>query len=228
MEFRRMFLDNCSAATGTVIVIDVLRAFSSACYAFRAGAPSIALAGTVEEAFALRRQIAGALIMGEVGGLPVEGFDFDNSPAAFDHVDLSGHPMIQRTSSGVQGAILSQAADLLLAASFCCADATARFVRKKSPETVTFVITGGGPEGRGDEDAACADFLETLLKGESSSPDPFIERVYASPAGRRFLDPGQPDFPVSDLEYCVRVSSFDFTLQIDRRGGLLVMEAVES
>ena len=66
--------------------------------------------------------------MGEVGGLPVTGFDFDNSPASFDHADLAGHPMIQRTSRGTQGAVLSRSADLLLAASFCCAGATARLI----------------------------------------------------------------------------------------------------
>jgi 2-phosphosulfolactate phosphatase len=62
-------------AMGPVVAIDVLRAFSTAAYAFAAGAQTIALVGTVEEAFTLKKQIPDALIMGEVEGLPVKGFD---------------------------------------------------------------------------------------------------------------------------------------------------------
>jgi 2-phosphosulfolactate phosphatase len=226
MEFKRAYLDTCETATGTVVVIDVLRAFSSAAYAFAAGAPSITLVATVEEAFAMKERIPEALIMGEVAGLPVPGFDFDNSPAAFDRIDLAGHGMIQRTSSGTQGVIRSRRADRLFACSFCCAGATARLIRHQSPDSVTFVVTGSGPDGRGDEDAACADFLEALLAGRMPDPAPFIGRVYASPAGRRFVDPGQPDFPLTDLEYCVRVDRFDFAMTVARRDGLFVMEAV--
>jgi len=225
MEFRRASLDTCETATGTVVVIDVLRAFSTAGYAFAARAPSITLVATIEEAFAIKERIPEALIMGEVDGLPVPGFDFGNSPAAFDHLDLAGRRMIQRTSRGTQGIIRSRRADCLFACSFCCAGATARLIRRQSPERVTFVVTGSGPEGRGDEDAACADFLEALLERQTPDPAPFIGRVYDSPAGRRFVDPAQPDFPLEDLEYCVRVDCFDFAMPVARRDGLFVMEA---
>ena len=135
--------------------------------------------------------------------------------------------MIQRTSSGTQGAVLSRGADRLLACSFCCAGATARLINKGSPETVTFVITGSRQDGRGDEDAACADFVEALLKGRTPEPEPFIKRVRASVNGRRFLDPAEPDFPALDLEYCVKVDRFDFAMPVTWRGGLLVMEALD-
>jgi 2-phosphosulfolactate phosphatase len=226
MEFRRALLDTCGDATDTVVIIDVLRAFSSAAYAFAARAPSITLVATVEEAFELKRSMAGALIMGEVDGLPVPGFDFSNSPASFDRIDLANHPMIQRTTRGTQGAVLSRNAKRLLTCSFCCAGATARLIRRESRETVTFVITGSGPGGKGDEDVACADFVEALLKGETPDPGEFTKRVYDSPAGHRFLDPSEPDFPPLDLEHCVRVDRFDFAMAVTRQDGRLVMEAV--
>jgi len=145
---------------------------------------------------------------------------------ALSSLDLTGRRMIQRTSAGTQGIIHSRQADHLLAASFCCANATARYIHKLSPGTVTFVITGLRPDGHGDEDAACADYIEALVGGGQADAAPFVERVYASPAGRVFADPARPEFPATDLEYCVRVDRFDFAMLVQRRDGLFVMEAV--
>jgi 2-phosphosulfolactate phosphatase len=110
MEFQRAPLLDCGKAEGTVVVIDVLRAFSTAAYAFAAGVRQIQLVSTVEAALELRRQMPGALVMGEVEGLPVPGFDFSNSPPQFNGLDLGGRLLIQRTTSGTQGAVRSRRA----------------------------------------------------------------------------------------------------------------------
>ena len=56
MRFHYCNLEDCHTANGTVIVIDVLRAFSTAAYAFSLGAKEILLISTVEEALSLRMQ----------------------------------------------------------------------------------------------------------------------------------------------------------------------------
>jgi 2-phosphosulfolactate phosphatase len=227
MEFRRAFLaDTLMEVAGPVVVIDVLRAFSTAAYAFAAGAQDIAVVGTVAEAFALRGQMPRALIMGEVDGLPVEGFDFDNSPAQFLERDFSGKHLIQRTSSGTQGVVLSRNASPLLTSSFVVAGATARFLQQMKPHIVTFVITGYGPEGPGDEDAACADYLESLLNGEDPEVRPYLQRVRHSPPGQKFLDPDQPEFKQVDLDLCLQIDRFDFVMQVERIDNKLTMRAV--
>lgn len=63
MEIQRATLDNCSAATGIVVVIDVIRAFTTAAFAFDAGARDVVLVSTVEEALNLRERMPGALVM---------------------------------------------------------------------------------------------------------------------------------------------------------------------
>jgi 2-phosphosulfolactate phosphatase len=75
MEIHYATLETCGAATDTVVAIDICRAFTSAPFAFAAGASEIILVSTIEEAFALRERLPGALLMGEMGGLPIEGFD---------------------------------------------------------------------------------------------------------------------------------------------------------
>jgi 2-phosphosulfolactate phosphatase len=126
-------LENCKSATGFVVVIDVLRAFSTAAYAFAAGAGVIHLVSKVEDAFALKEEIDYSRIMGEVDGLQVDGFDYGNSPAQFNNVDLSGVPLIQRTTSGALGVVESIHADKLFTASFCNAGATVRYIDRLSP-----------------------------------------------------------------------------------------------
>jgi len=224
IHFQCASLDTCAQATGLVVAIDVLRAFSTAAYAFAAGAREIILVSTVAEALVLREGVPGTLVMGEVDGLPVPGFDLSNSPVEISHQDLTGRRLIQRTTAGTQGVVRSRRAETILVASFCNARATAEAIQRHSPASVTWVITGQRPGGWGDEDAACADYLESLLHGREPNLEPLLQRVRASPAGRFFTDPNQPEFNPADLEYCLAVDRFDFAMPVERRDGYLVMK----
>lgn len=228
MIFSRATLENCAAATGTVVVIDVLRAFSTAAYAFAAGVSEILLVREVEEAEALRLQFPGARITGEVGGRHVPGFDFGNSPSELMGADLAGRRLVQRTSAGTQGVVLSSAAEHLLAASLVCASATAAYIRRLAPEQVTFVITGQSDSSAwdADEDAACADYLEALLNGENPAPEPYLERVRNSPTGLLFADPETLHLPLVDLDYCLQINRFDFAMPVGRENGLVKLSQV--
>lgn len=216
MHFHHFNLENCGSATGLVIVIDVLRAFSTAAYAFAAGAEEIFLVSTVEDAFALKKEINQSRIMGEVDGLPVEGFDYGNSPAQFGGSNLSGIPLIQRTTSGTQGVVLSQNAETLLTTSFCNAGATAEYIESLSPTAVSFVITGKRPGGWGDEDQACADYIQSLVLKQNEDPEQFLDRVRRSTPGRYFRNSKMPEYPLRDLEYCLEINKFNFIMEVQR------------
>lgn len=235
MEFRRTLIDTCADATGLVVAIDVLRAFTTAAYAFAAGATQITLVGTLEEAFALRRQMPdvllagteGALLVGEVGGRPIEGFDLPNSPSAIARMDLTGRELVQRTTAGTQGIVRSERAEVLLGASLCCARATVEYIRALSPAVVTFVITGVFEDDDADEDRACADYIEALLRGNGAGvdPAPYVKRVWDSRAAEKFRDPAQTYVPKADLELATRVDVFDFAMVVAREEGRFVMRA---
>jgi len=226
MEIRRATIDTCANATGTVIVIDVIRAFTTAAYAFAAGARDIALVSAVGEAFALRKRMPGVLLMGEEEGRTIPGFDFGNSPAALASHDLRDRRLVQRTSRGTQGVVRSHQADDLLATSFACASAAVRHILQTTPTTLTFVITGEHLPGEGDEDAACADYIEALLHNNEVDVEPFLNRVRLSPAGRRLLDPDYPEYPAADLCYCLQVNRFDFAMRARFQDQLLLLEAI--
>jgi len=227
MNFHHTNLETCHQATGVVVVIDVLRAFSNAAYAFSRGAKEIYPVSAVEEALQFKAEIPNALAAGEVGGLPPEGFDFGNSPTQTRELDLTGKIIVQRTGAGTQGIVKSVNADAMLAAGFVVANATVKHIQKFAPETVTFVITGQYATGHGDEDLACAEYLELLLKGQRPEPAPFIERVFKSKDAIQHLDPKETGFPLSDLELCTNIDVFDFAMDVTKENNRHVMRAIK-
>jgi 2-phosphosulfolactate phosphatase len=101
-------------------------------------------------------------------------------------------------------------------------------VQQLAPSRVTFVITAwhkSSPEPLdGDEDAACADYIEQLLLGHTPDPTPYLMRVAASPTGQLFQSNMRPEYPVGDLAYCTDLDRFNFALPVVRAGsGQLVV-----
>jgi 2-phosphosulfolactate phosphatase len=225
MKFHSVDLETCHTATGLVIVIDVIRAFTNAAVIFSRGAREIYPVGTVEEALEFKRQIPNSLASGEVGGLPPEGFDFGNSPTQTNAFDLNGKIIVQRTGAGTQGAVRCINADRIVAASFVVANATVRYVQSFAPDRITFVITGQVYDG-GDEDLACAEYLQDLFCGSSPDPGPFLERVKNSHDAQVFYNPEKPLFLESDIGYCTSLDRFNFAMPITREDGKLVMRCV--
>jgi 2-phosphosulfolactate phosphatase len=223
MKFQRVTLEECHNARGVVVAIDVLRAFTTAAYAFGAGAQAIYVVSTVEQARAIKRRSPEMILTGEDYGKKPEGFDFGNSPQAFVGSDLHGRTLVQRTTAGTQGVVRSEAADSLFAASLCCAQATADAINALDPALVTFVLTGVHPGGFGDEDAACADFLAALLSGQEIDAHAVQARVRNSGWGRRFGDPHYSFLDPRDLEHCMQIDRFHFAMRVQTDGDLRVM-----
>jgi 2-phosphosulfolactate phosphatase len=129
-------------ATGSVAVIDVFRAFTTAAVALANGTSSVVMVRSVEEALALRDIGIGQICMGEVRGRAPDGFDFGNSPFEISGVDFGGKTIIQRTSAGTQGIVAARTAERLYAASLVTAQATVRALLSGSLGQVSLVATG--------------------------------------------------------------------------------------
>lgn len=227
MNFHYTNLDTCQEATGIVVVIDVLRAFTNAAFAFSRGAKEIHPVSTVEEALQIKSEIPDSLVCGEVRGLQPEGFDFGNSPTQTSTLDLSEKVIVQRTSAGTQGIIRSVNANIMLAASFVVASATVRYIRKVTSSSITFVLTGQRGIEIGDEDLACAEYLEALFKGNHPTRS-YTERVIHSHDAEKHLDPDFPEFPLSDLDHCTNIDAFNFAMLVTKENGRHIMRAVQS
>lgn len=226
MNIHRATLKNCDQFTGTVVVVDVIRAFTTAAVAFAKGATEIILVGEVSEALAVRDELIGSLVMGEVGGVKPREFDYGNSPSELSQVDLTGIRIIQRTTAGTQGVVRSKKADRLVTGSFINAKATAQYLRNENSTDITFVITGNHSGYDGAEDFAYADYMEELLKGNEPDPEPFLSAVRNSNWGKCIGDPTRPEFPAADLDFILGINRFNFAMPINREGTRLVMTKV--
>jgi 2-phosphosulfolactate phosphatase len=224
MDFRRSDLAHGHELEGLVVVVDVLRAFSTSAYAFAAGARAVVVAHSLDEIDPLKRRHAPAITVGaQPGGFPVPGLDYGNSPASIAPLNLSGVTLVEYSAGGVRGLIDCDHASEVLAGSLVCARATAEYIRSLEPAVVTFVITGLWTDRDGDEDHACADLIEALLAHDEVDPAPFEARVRRSDFGRRFTGAPDSPLPAADLECCARANRFDFALRARRDGARITL-----
>jgi 2-phosphosulfolactate phosphatase len=218
MKFSRLFLNrlqNQPTATDTVVVIDVLRSFTTAAVALAKGARAIYPVEVLSMAAALSDRIPNLVSVGAVGGGdPAPGFDFGNSPSQLMQADLAGKNVVMSTAAGVRGLQRFRQARRLYAASFVCARATVEAIRAAGADEVCFVITGEWVDRDGDEDIACADYIESLLRDDRTDPEEFAQRIRLSDFGRRFVAGTWPNLPGADLELAAHADLFDFAMPV--------------
>jgi 2-phosphosulfolactate phosphatase len=104
----------------TTIVIDALRATTTIVYALAAGARSVTPCLTIEEARRAASLLpAGqAVLAGERGGLPIEGFDLGNSPGEFTVAAVREKQVVMTTTNGTKALLHCRASDKVLLAAF--------------------------------------------------------------------------------------------------------------
>ncbi len=204
-------------ATGTAVIIDVFRAFTTAAFCIAAGARDIVLVSDHREAIVMKRAEPDVFLTGEIDGRPIPGFDAGNSPSQIQHLDLSGRRVVQRTSSGTQGVVAATSARHIVLGSLVIAGATLRHIRAIGDD-VTLVAMGMNEIEDADEDLACAIYMEQRLR-DGAAPPPVI-RLLGDEGGW----PGW--FPREDAVLASEVDRFDFALPVTREDGLLIARPV--
>lgn len=211
-------------ARGLTVVIDVFRAFSTACYAFDNGAETIVPVGGLDTAYALKRQWPEAVLMGERGGLRQPGFDFGNSPTHARDARFDGRTIVMTTSAGTQGIVGATGADEILTGSFVNAGAIVRYIRQRQPEYVSLVAMGWGGKEEAEEDTLCAEWIAAALQGRDfpGGFESIVEKLKGETGTNRFLDlDGEPDAsnPRSDFGLCLALDRFPFVLRVEPNEG---------
>ncbi|MEU8542590.1 2-phosphosulfolactate phosphatase [Streptomyces sp. NPDC048717] len=213
------------------VVIDVMRAFTVAAWAFARGAERIVLAET--DRSALQRKAAHPDWLALKDGAPAPGFDLLNSPGLIRSADLTGRTLIQRTTAGTRGALAVAHAPLVLCASFAVAGATARVLQSEGDtRQVTFVITG--EDGHAEEDLACAHYISRrahLAPADAAPPDPepYLHRARTSRAAGELaegLRRGYRGVHRDDIELCLETDRFPYAMAVRREGAMTVLRPV--
>jgi len=214
-------IESAPGARGHVVVIDVLRAFTTAAYAFASGAERIVLVSGADEAFALRGRMPNAVLVGEHEGRKIAGFDQGNSPAEIAQTDLRGKVVVLRSSSGTQGVVGATRASAIVLGSLVVASTTSRWLRARAGE-VTLLAMGTPFGGDGLEDDACADHIEALLAGRAPDWQRTRDLVLESDAAKLAQDPAADWISPADLDCALDIDRFDFAMVVEREAGLWV------
>jgi 2-phosphosulfolactate phosphatase len=101
---------------GVAVVIDVLRASTTIAVALANGAACVIPCADVDTARRLAaREVAGqALLGGERGGVRIDGFDLDNSPASYFPPRVAGKTIVFTTTNGTAALVRAREAARLL------------------------------------------------------------------------------------------------------------------
>jgi len=221
MMIRRLSLiSGARRAKGLAVIIDVLRAFTTAAYVMNNGADAIIPVGSLDEAFGLKRYNPDWVLMGEREGRPPEGFDYGNSPYEIRDLDFTGKTVLQTTAAGTQGIVNAKGAEELILGSFVMAGAIIKYIQRRQPQILSIVAMGNQGIEPCAEDELCASYIEEALAGQPPDFEEIKRKIESSPSVTKFFDPSQPQYRLEDLHMALDLDRFSFILRIEKKNHL--------
>jgi len=223
---RTSLLKGAQEARGTVVIIDVFRAFTCAPLLFHFGLGKLILEADPDRARAVKKEHPEWLLLGEVNEVPIEGGDLGNSPGDIIRKGrgfFEGKTAVHRTTAGVTGtAAAMKGADEVLLGSFLTARATADRIRFRSPGRVTLVAMGSRGLEPAPEDEACAEYLASLLDGTPYDHVKALGDILFQETARKFMSGEKPYLPREDPALCLQRDLFNTAIGAVREGDYIV------
>ncbi len=213
-------------ARAACVVIDVLRATTSAVTALAHGATAVIPVAGVEEARRLRAEkFPDALLIGERGGLPPVGFDLGNSPRDLTPERVAGRRIVHTTTNGTAALRACACAGRVFAGCFRNLPATATALRAAVAEGFAPVLVCAGTESDFSlEDALFAGALCEALGMEHAARHiwrgrdrPLADALARSANGRRLHRLGLG----ADVLFCAETGVAGVLAEMDAETGLV-------
>jgi len=203
-------------ARGLAVIIDVFRAFSTACYVFGNGAEKIIPLADIDTAYRLKKENPDFLLIGERNGKKPQGFDYGNSPSEIEKVDFTNKTVIQTTSAGTQGIANATAADEIISGGFVNVQATIDYIKKSKNKKVSLVAMGGKfSTVINDEDVLCAEYIKNNIENKENNFLKIMDRLRRSRSAQKFFDAAKDWAPESDFDLCLALDKFNFILKVE-------------
>jgi 2-phosphosulfolactate phosphatase len=99
-----------------VVIIDILRATTAICTAFKNGATEMVPVAKIEDTGKYRP--LGYMIAGERDGIVIEGADFGNSPFNFTEENVKGKKIVITTTNGTQTVEVAKSCNTIILGAF--------------------------------------------------------------------------------------------------------------
>jgi 2-phosphosulfolactate phosphatase len=227
-------------ARSAVIVIDLLRATTTICFALAAGATEVVPLRAIEEANDAAREAGreNVVLGGERKGLLIKGFDLGNSPAEFTAERVAGKRVFLTTTNGTHALHHARLARRVIVASLVNLSAVAASVKDEPRVAIVCAGTDGqatledilgagaiisqlcemsGNDGFRLNDAAAhavAEWNKVRTKGKLANRDlreQLALELRETLGGRNCIEVGNGD----DLPDCADVDRFSIVPELD-------------
>jgi 2-phosphosulfolactate phosphatase len=206
MQVHVAFTPDEAASAPTGIVVDVIRATSTIAQALSSGYRRVLCVPEIEQARALRAELADSVVGGERDAVRIDGFDVGASPREF--LEPKAETLILSTTNGTRTIVTAaERCDEVLIGSLLNLDAVVRAATERGEDVA--VICAGYKGAFAFDDAYCAGRLVQALEGARTDaavaaalladafPDP-LDGINA----RTYGPPGLEE----DIAFCARES----------------------
>jgi 2-phosphosulfolactate phosphatase len=154
-----------AASAPTAVVIDVVRATSTIAQALSAGYRRVLCVAEIEQARALRAELADSVVGGERDAVRIDGFDVGASPREF--LEARAETLILSTTNGTRTIVTAaERCDVVLIGSLLNLDAVVRAAGERGEDVA--VICAGYKGAFAFDDAYCAGRFVERLGGDHS------------------------------------------------------------
>lgn len=197
------------------VIVDAFRAFATASYVLQQEPACYAIATNSTVLTRLTTTVVQPFFIGKLekdANSPT--YAIPNSPTRVKELDLKGKHVYHRTAAGAKGILEAQDADIVLAAAFTNAEATACAILRLGTPKVSIIPMGHEGTAPSQEDTLCAEYLAELLKGEQSDISSRLLELKEGP-GRYFFSDDQWQYPSEDFTLCTQLNQVDFAIHAD-------------
>lgn len=219
MQVHVAFVPGEAAAAPVGIVIDVLRATSTIAQALAVGYRRVLCVPELEQARALRAELADSIVGGERDAIRIEGFDVGASPREF--LEPRAETLILSTTNGTRSIVAAaERCETVLLGSLLNLDALATSVRERGEDVA--ILCAGFKGAFALDDAYCAGRIVELLDGDRTDAAIAAETIaHAYPSALEGLNArtyGPPGLE-EDIAFCARESVLEVVPRFARMVG---------
>lgn len=189
------------------IIIDVFRAFTTACYVLEQNPASYVITNKCKVVSKLTA--SDTILIGK----PEKGsnlkYDIPNSPLRAQELELKNKHIIHRTEAGATGIMKSKGT--ILAASFVNANATIQYIKKQNIDNYIILAMGHEANTPSLEDNLCAEYIKKIYNGDEINISKYIPKLRKT-SGKYFFGQDQWQYPREDFALCLEKDKFHFAI----------------
>lgn len=245
IHYLPQFVAEADLAGSTVVVVDLLRASTTICYALANGAsavrPFLEVDGVAKAVEGYDRDEV--KLGGERGGVILEGFDLGNSPHEYTAGEVFGQTILFTTTNGTRALLHAQFAQRVVIGAavnrrsvveaiagdedihILCAGTAGVVTREDilAAGAIASELLAAGQRTTNEwADAAVREWQELVTTARAlgrSTSDQFAEELKNTPGGKNLLAIGQDE----DLPVCGQLDVLDVVPELNQQTGLLTL-----